>query len=523
MKHRSISFLLGLLLMQGTVVLQAQDLRFSKVFYHPNYGMHVLASAEAGQDSLLLISAGGEGADYGAVHLMDAQGVMHWSKRLTGKANLVLPIDVVRTADKNFFICAFEYSYDTYNYSFLLIKLSVAGDLLWMKKFEHESNVYPSGITLTSNGDILVTGRTSLIEPPYSSKLLLARFTPDGSLLWAKTYEAGTLKDEGTAVAELANGQLIIGGITKGSSPNGDEISLTQTYANGDVLWAKRGNYPSSKVNDLIAGPAGFYLSGDAWDIEGFVMSFNTDGEIIWSKSYAMYSWNEPVYRGRIKTTAGGNLLLSTGSFMGDGMVCQLTPEGIPVWVQYVFMQAMEACPISDGGYLFLGNGPIIGVKDVYEPQTGVIRTNALGEGIACTSEGGVNFEDYVPVLENIAYTVTNVGSVNDYSLLWEDIELNSFDGCVAFFGGVEQTPDAVSALSVYPNPGQGPFRLQHENLQPESLVLLTVYNNKGQCIFSRNGNWGRLQMIDRELPAGLYVVNVKTANNAFSTRFIVK
>ena len=125
MNHRSLSFILVLLLMHVTILLQAQDLRFSKVFYHPNFGMHVLASAEAGQDSLLLISAGGEGADYGAVHLMDAQGVMHWSKRLTGEANLVLPVDVVRTADKNFFICAFEYSYDTYNYSFLLILTNV--------------------------------------------------------------------------------------------------------------------------------------------------------------------------------------------------------------------------------------------------------------------------------------------------------------------------------------------------------------------------------------------------------------
>jgi hypothetical protein len=526
MNHRSISFLIGLLLMQCVVLSQAQDLRFSKVFY-TNYGMHVLTSAEAGQDSLLMISSAGEGADNGAVHLMDAAGVMHWSKRLTGEVSFVLPVDVVRTADGNFLICATEYSYNPYKFSFLLTKINAAGDLLWLKKFEHVSYVYPSGITLASNGDILVTGWTFLSVPPNTTKLFLSRFTPDGSLLWAKTYETGMSRDEGMAVAELANGQLMVGGIANGSSPYSGELCLTQTDADGNVLWAKQkitpGSYSNSQVNDLIAGPMGFYLSGDAWDMGGFIMSFSMDGEIIWSKTCDMFSGNEPVYRAKIKTTAGGDLLLSTGNLMGDGMVCQVTAEGNPVWAQHVFMQAMVASPLSDGGYLFLGNGPLIGVKDVYEPQTGVIRTNALGEGVSCTELGFMNPEDYVPVFENLTYTVTEIGSVSDYSLQFEDLALNSFEGCVSFIGAVGETPDVANALKVYPNPGNGPFRLQLEDIQPESLVQLTVYDGKGQVIFSREGNWSQLQMIDSKLSAGLYLIKLRNRNSVITARLIVK
>lgn len=75
-KFTAISFLLGLLLLQWAVLLQAQDERFSKVFYNSASGMHVLASAEAGQDSLMMISRQ-EWDNSGGVHLMDAAGVMH--------------------------------------------------------------------------------------------------------------------------------------------------------------------------------------------------------------------------------------------------------------------------------------------------------------------------------------------------------------------------------------------------------------------------------------------------------------
>ena len=528
MKLRTISFILGFLLMQCAVLSQAQDLRFSKVFYNPNSGMHVLASAEAGQDSILMISTEGQYGVDGAVHLMDATGVMHWSKSLKRGESWLMPVDIVRTADRNFLICASEVGGG--NNSILLIKLNVAGDLLWVKKFEHEISVIPSGIALSAGGDILVTGRAVLSESLYKSKLLLIRFTEDGSLLWSKTFETASLKDEGLAVAELANGQLIIGGSARGSSAYGVELSLTQTDAAGNVLWAKQKlspvGFPQSKINDLIAGPSGFYLSGSATDAEGMVMAINLDGETIWSKSfYASPSdWDEAVYRGRINTTAGGNLLLSFGSiWSGGGTIYQFTAEGSVVWAQYVEMPPMEARSLSDGGYLFLGNGPIMVVKGIEEPQTGVIRTNALGEGVQCTSPGDTNTVDYFPVFENLNYTVTDGGSVGDYSLQWEEFPLDDFYGCVDFYGAVEQTRDAENALKVYPNPGNGPFRLMLEDMQPESVVQLSVYNSKGQNIYSREGDWSRLQMIDRELPAGLNLINVKTPKRVFTTRLIVK
>ena len=525
MKHRILSFLLVLLLIHCIFLSHAQDVRFSKVYYNTDDWMHLVASAEAGKDSLMMISIG-------AVHLMDGAGAVHWSKSLVKEGSWIKPMDIVRTADQNFIICASEYTYATDKYSVLLIKLNIMGDLIWVKKIDHEVNAFPSGIILSSVGDIIVTGHTRQGIPLYQFKLLLMRFTTDGALLWARTYETDALKDEGVAVAELANGQLIIGGQTKGSNFYNVELSLTQTDADGNILWAKREispvDYNNSQVKDIVAGPLGFYLSyADTPQEQQRVMSFNPDGEIIWSKSLYVWAfiWEYKEYRGRINTTSGGDLLLSFGSkWWGGGMLSQITTDGSVVWSQDVYMHSMEVNPLSDGGYLFLGIGPMTNLKMEHKHQSGVIRTNAMGEGLDCMGQRNLNLEDYIPTFTNLTYTaVTDVGSTIDYALQWEEFPLDSFMGCVDFIGAVGETPDVANALKIYPNPGNGPFRLMLEDMQPESVVQLSVYNSKGQNIYSREGDWSRLQVINHKLPAGLYLINVKTPKRVFTTRLIVK
>lgn len=529
-KFSTISFLLGLLLLQWAALSQAQDERFSKVFYNSESGMHVLASAEAGQDSLMLISRQGWG-NSGGVHLMDAAGVMHWSKSLVRAGSWVMPIDIARTVDQNFLICATENMSGTYKKYLLLIKINVAGELLWVKKFVNDIDVVPSGIALSASGDILVTGNS---DPPggFTSRLLLLRFTADGALLWSKSYESASLNDGGLAVAELSNENLIVGGYNKSIEPYSAEMSLTQTDASGNVVWAKRkvtteGYSALSQVGDLIAGPSGFYLCGYAanYDAPGMVMAMDADGETIWSKSLnaGTFGWYESATRGRMNTTANGDLLVAFGSYDIAGVICQLTSDGNVIWAKNVFMSPIAAKAISDGGYLFLGLGPVMGVKDPSQPQTGMIRTNASGEGVRCTWEMAANLEAYVPVFENLTYTaVTDVGSAIDYSLQWEEFPLDSFGGCVTFLGAVKEIPDAANALKVYPNPGNEPYRLLMEDMQPENLVQLTVFNSKGQSIFSREGAWGHVQIIDRKLPAGVYLIHLKTKNSVFTTRWIV-
>ncbi|MCK9450675.1 MAG: T9SS type A sorting domain-containing protein [Bacteroidales bacterium] len=526
MKKTTILFLFGLLLAQLSVFSQQEDLRFSKVFYEQYNGFHVLASVKAGQDSLMMINNGGPYSGSGGVQLMDGEGEFHWLKSPRRDGADLIPIDIIRTADQNFLICINETSYSSSKNAILLAKINLEGEIIWVKKFEDEMGTSASGMVLSASGDILITGHAKPNLTNNDKGLLLLRISSEGVLLWAKTYSTPMLRDRGIAVAELTTGELVVGGLAKGDDEYSNEISIIKTDADGNLLWAKQklpsGLYKNTLVNDLLASPDGFYLSGSDVSDGATCISFNGDGESIWSIALGEV-WNnydESVYRGRMALASDGDLLLS----YGGGLACRLdSANGAFIWSYLVFMQQLAIQQLSDGGYIFIGVGPLIGVKDVYEPQTGIVRTNAMGESLGCLEDIILDQREYFADFAAAIYTVETLGTMTDYSFQWVDVSLNSFDGCVDILGALEESSDATNALTVYPNPGKEPFRLMQEELQPESQVQLLVYNSKGQVILNREGVWSELQLVEKQLSAGIYLIQLRTKIGVFATRLVVE
>lgn len=530
MRKRTILFLIGLLLAQLSVFSQKEDLRFSKVFYEQFNGFHVLASVKAGQDSLMMINNVGSYSGSGGVQLMDGEGEFHWLKSPRRDGADLLPIDIIRTADQNFLICMNETSYSTSKNAILLAKINLEGEIIWVKKFEDEIGTSASGMVLSASGDILITGHAKPNLTNNDAGLLLLRISNEGTLLWANTYSTPTLRDRGLAVAELTTGELVVGGITKGIDEYSTEISIIKTDADGNLLWAKQklpsGLYKNTVVNDLLASPDGFYLSGSDVSDGATCISFNGDGESIWSIALGEVwaNYDESIYRGRMALASDGNLLLSYGTSYGGGLACRLDgTNGAFIWSYLVVMQQLGIQQLSDGGYIFIGVGPLIGVKDVYEPQTGIVRTNEMGESLGCVENINLDQRDYVADFTDLTYTVETIGTMMDYSFQWVDVSLSSFDGCVDILGAVDESPDALKALSVYPNPAEGSFRLMLEEVQPESEAQLSVYNSKGQIIINKEGVWSELQLIEKQLPAGIYLIQLRTKIGVFATQLVVE
>ncbi len=529
MRKKTILLFIGFLLLQTALFSQEEDSLFSKVLYNQAEGIHVLASVKAGQDSLMLVSIGDYG-NMGGIQLIDDQGVVHWSKKLAKNGSNLTPVDLIRTEDQHFLICVNETTYNPTSLAILIVKINLEGETLWVKRFNVENGASASGMVLSANGDILITGLAMQSVTSYDTKLLLLRITNEGALVWSKTYKTATLKDRGLAVAELSTGDIVIGGLAKGEGNYSTEICITKTDATGNLLWAKQkistGIYWNSVVNDLVVSPDGFYLCGSASDAGGLSISFNMDGEIIWSKTLDQFfeSWYDPIYRGRIAKTTDGDLLLSYGTEFLGGFACRLNASsGAAVWSQRVEMQQMGIQQLSDGGYLFIGLGPLMGVKDLRNPQTGLIRTNEIGEGIDCVWDLPFDTKDYVVDFTAFSYTVEDVGTMTGDSLQWLDYPLTYINGCVYFIGAVNESPDATKALSVYPNPGKAPFRFMLEELQPESHAQLSLYDSKGQSVFTKVGRWSELQLMEKQLPAGIYLIQLKAKLGVFVARLVVE
>jgi hypothetical protein len=506
--------LIVIFLFVNTVFTFAQDNRFSKVYYNNTNGIHVQASAMAGNDSILI----GSGPYQGGLHLFDAAGTLLWSKS-TGYA---IPKDILRTADGHFVVCA-----NGISNSILLFKIDIAGNILWTKKYQNEATSFASGMHLSANGDILLTGHTMQSTYPYNKKLLFLRFSPTGDLVASMTYSLESGKDKGVAITETQNGDILIAGMTKGNSNWAQEMCIVKTDAEGNLIWtkSKTSENPSafSSINDILSNDSLIFISGNAFDASAFALSMDNDGIIVWSKEYSgVYAENDAEYRPRMRQDPLGNLLVSYSSIFMTGIVIAINPEGEYIWSQFPSMAQYDAQPLSDGGYLFIGNGPLWGVKDVSEPQIGFVRVNDIGEGISCTEPMSSPAIDYPINFESLTYTSEETGNVSDYILETTELPLLSFTGCVTFVGNTQERPDRKNSLKVQPNPGNAPFLLNMEGIHNEAVASLNIYDSKGRQIYQEEGSWHQLQLIQRKLKPGLYLIKVTVEGFDYVSKLVV-
>ncbi|MDO8898120.1 MAG: hypothetical protein Q7V19_10755, partial [Bacteroidales bacterium] len=305
-------------LLFNTLIVNAQENRYSKVYYDQNDGIHVQATAMADNDSILI----GSGPYRGGLHLFDGAGTLHWSKSI----GYAIPKDILQTADGHFVVCA-----NGISNSILLFKMDIAGNILWTKKYQNEATSFASGMHLSANGDILLTGHVMQNTYPYNKKTLFLRLSTTGDLVASKTYSLESGRDEGVAITETQNGDILIAGLTKGNSSWAQEMCIVKTDAEGNLIWTKsktsENPFAWSSINDMLSNDGLIFISGHAFDVSTFALCMDNDGIIVWSKEYSgVYAGNDAEYRPRMRQDQSGKLLVS----------CQLD---IVVYILYICRQ----------------------------------------------------------------------------------------------------------------------------------------------------------------------------------------
>ena len=103
---------------------------------------------------------------------------------------------------------------------------------------------------------------------------------------------------------------------------------------------------------------------------------------------------------------------------------------------------------------------------------------------------------------------------------LWEFPEYNNISKIYKGEVGVSE-PKTTHNIKIYPNPANGTTKVDLDtNEQPYTL---TVTNIMGQVVYSMNGHKNTVNLDVANYPAGIYIVNVKTANAISSQKLIVQ
>jgi len=215
--------------------------------------LDVTASGGAG-NSKATLHAGG---DYWAIKL-NSVGETQWTKYFGGSLNDTL-FDAIQTPEGSFVLVGSSDSEDVDisnnkgTYDFWIVKIDATGLLVWERNFGGSEIDEARGVVLTDDGNYLIVGDTRSVDADVSQNsgaadLWLIKITPNGELLWEKTF-GGSSFDVGRAITKTQDNKFLIAGSSR--SQDGD---LSMNNGQNDAWVLKINNLGVIEWQKTIGG-----------------------------------------------------------------------------------------------------------------------------------------------------------------------------------------------------------------------------------------------------------------------------
>ncbi len=202
----------------------------------------------------------------------------------------------------------FGYTPDSY-FEAIIVKISSAGKLEWVKNYGGTSTDYFKCVTATPDGAFVAAGRFGSKDGDFASiqtkslTPVFVKLDKNGNIQWFGAFE-GSGADAVNAVASDANGNIY--GACQIMSTDGDgkgnhgssDIGIIKFSSTGSKLWVKMiGGSKSDVVNDIYAGASGCVFAGSYASKDGdftlnrggkdaFIGFCDTEGNVKWLRTF---------------------------------------------------------------------------------------------------------------------------------------------------------------------------------------------------------------------------------------------
>jgi len=225
----------------------------------------------------------------------------------------------------------------------LLAKFTANGTLSWAKSLgSHGFVTVGHAIQLTSDGGSIVCGSTTAIGAG-ATDLLLLKFTANGAVTWAKTL-GGADYDMGYDLQVTPDGDYIVTGMTRSFGGADYDLLLTKFMANGTLTWAKALGLGASSGVDRgygiqVTTDGASIVTGMTNSFGGgydnlLLAKFTVNGTLSWGKS--VNGAVSDVAYGIQLTPDGGSIITGwTDSFAAgpaDLLLAKFTANGTLSW-----------------------------------------------------------------------------------------------------------------------------------------------------------------------------------------------
>ncbi len=481
-------------------------------------------------------SSSANGLDY-YLTKYDPSGTVVWAQTATGISNDA-GNNVTVDGNGNVYVVGSSNSHSLtfgttaltgYGYDdVFLVKYDASGNVLWAKNAGGSGNDIGSGVSVDGSGNVYITGYyasptisfsgTSLTNLGSNYNIFVAKYSPSGALLWAKSG-GGSSSDQGNGIAVDAKGNAYVTGFFTSSTCTFNSTSLTNSGgldmfivkydASGNVKWANNPTGVSNESgNGICLDPLGsphvvgsynssvMHFGGSvtthlvSYD-DAFIVKYDTLGVAQWAQ------------------TAGG-----TQNDIGQSI--GVDADGSSYITGYYGSSTMN---FGSSSITNLGTNNIFVAK--YDPAGAIVWAKSVGgtgddEGAAI----GVNWhgEAFITGFYTSAScpiggnTLTNAGT-QDF-----------FIAKLGTATGIKEETETPLQISFTPNPSQGVFSLQFKaSAGSDYHTQMTVCDVTGREIKSpETFNTSTFQLDLSSQPNGIYFVTLVNNGAIQRTKLIV-
>jgi hypothetical protein len=507
MNNRYYLCLLLVIVLNLPIVLFAQQKTFSKVLLH-NEAISATSIVPAYDKSYLI--AGMISQINPSVIKADSLGDPVWCKSYRMPSSTGAFYNIVQGFNNNYWVAGSCLNPATLKNQALIVEMNPSGEVVRAKTIASEiTDISAYSIAITADTGIVITGSTGEFWS-NNMGIFAARLDKNNNLLWAKEYKINGLSNKPATIHQTADGGFLLAG-------NSQEVTSWQTQAtfikldeSGEILWAR--NYKRSMSNtnygfDFINENDGYLCF-----ISGGLMKTDFSGNVMWSKLFNDFG---EYGNGKIKPLASGGLMLMHGAdyFSMDNQLYSMALQ-LDAQLNLVRELSLNTIGVSDFAetpdkeLLFVGNGPIFGVKSpsLYEPQVGLIQLDSLGGGNEC-GDVFMNATVADTVYSNsVEFNIQTIGLPEEVQLEVVDETLSLRSGCVDFFGNTNENQEELFAR-IFPNPASDVIHVEMTKKPKEAY--LRIFNAHMQCLYQQPVDKSNFEVDVSSLTRGIYFVQL--------------
>lgn len=388
---------LNILLLFLTVSSLAQSTYFNKIYGNATSNTFSRKVFETSDGNFVFVGNRSSASELAKILVtkVNSYGDTLWVFEYGDDEYQYLDADLVMVSDGFVALCS-KTAVDEEEDGFFLLKIDVAGELLWTKMYNLSDRDGTRDLKTTKDGGFIITGFTRSYNPEDYAQVGVLKVDSEGNTMWHKSYGLFDAVEEGTKVIETQDGGYMVLGKRETDEDDGSPW-LLQLDSLGNIVWEKvyETTYFSFASDIVQTDDGSFLITGYkaitlAGSIDAWLFKIDSVGNMLWEKMIGGITYE---FFDAIKLLKNGNIGIAGSSrshnpptYKLQGWFLQLTMDGDSLSSQYYVPSGsleeddqendrfVDLIETSDGGILFSGLTFHQGL-----PSAWLVKTDSLG------------------------------------------------------------------------------------------------------------------------------------------------